>query len=331
MKKPLTTLLITAFVLSIFLIFIGCETDSEYPKWSVENITLFGHIPRWSPDGNSILFADDNPLNAGLWTWSLTDRVNRMLDSLPSHNWDYCWSPDGEMIAFSAPGESGSPDKGIWLYYISDDTLVRILDRGRDVSWYHDESSIVARLDQLVTGIPGIYHVDINSSETEFICEGYFPKASPSEPWIAYNESEIDGRLYIIDEMFESVEVAELGAQLHVWSADGKTLSCIVNDYISGVINGKLFRIEYSDSTWNAEEIVTDKASYPAPSRNGSLIAYMAMNNNASWDGIKLFGSGGGEGILISAYGFNPEFNPVDDGYIVADTPDNGLQLLERR
>ncbi|NQU05605.1 MAG: hypothetical protein HQ568_05890, partial [Calditrichaeota bacterium] len=135
---------------------------------------------------------------------------------------------------------------------------------------------------------------------------------------------------YIIDEMFESVEVAELGAQLYVWSADGKILCCIVNDYTSGILNGRLFRIEYSDASWNAEEVVNDKASYPAPSGNGSLIAYMAMNDNDGWEGLKLYGSGG-DGILISANGFNPEFNPVDDTYIIADTPDNGLQLLARR
>jgi dipeptidyl aminopeptidase/acylaminoacyl peptidase len=319
--------LLLSIIISLSFIFFGCDTDSDYPAWTTESKTLFGHLPHWSPDGSSILFADDSPLNGGLWLLSQDGSVNRIIDSLHSHNWDYGWSPDGSMIAFSAPGEPGSENAGIWLYDIAEDTLLHILDRGRDVSWYYDAMSIIIRIDHPETGIPGIYRLSIVNSELEFITEGYIPKASPSEPWIAYNESEINGRLFVIDEHYRSVEVTELGAQLYTWSADGRVLTSIVNYYVSGIINGKLFRIERSDSTWIPEEIVPDKASYPAPNRNGTIIAYMAMDDSDGWEGIKLWGTADNR-LVITTMGFNPEFNPVDGSLIAIDTPENGIQLL---
>ncbi|MCF7811669.1 hypothetical protein K9N50_11845 [bacterium] len=327
--KELETLLAISILISSFFILNGCDTDSDYPTWVTEGKTQFGHLPHWSPDGSNILFADDSPLNSGLWILSEDGTVSRLLNSIPPHNWDYCWSPDGGKIAFSAPGEAGSANAGVWVYDMAEDTLLHILDRGMDISWYYDALSVIIRIDQPETGISGIYRLNIDNSELYFITEGFHPKASPAEPWIAYTESEINGRLFIIDEKYRFVRVSGPGTQLYAWSANGRILTSIVNNYVSYVIKGKLFRIERSDSAWVSDEIVSDKASYPAPNRNGSIIAYMAMNDNDGWEGIRLWGMAGNSQLIITV-GFHPEFSPVDGSKIAIDTPNNGIHLLEQ-
>ncbi len=327
-KVQLITL-ITFITLSLIL--TGCDSDEDYDRWVIDPIIDFGRMPRWSPDGNYILFGGDTPDKSGLWLWERYKEPKLLADSLPPHNWDYHWSPDDDKIAFTAPGEPGSEDAGIWVVHVTSGDKKRLLDRGRDLCWYYDGSSVLVRIDQPLEGNPGIYRVDVVDGSMEFITAGFNPVCSPDTCWIAYNESEISGRLYVDNGIDESVVVTELGAVQWVWSADGRTLCCVVNDYVSGVIHGSLLRIRYNGSEWVAKKITSKSTGYPAPNRSGSQITFLKISENADWDGLWLYSDDSNDDILVTNFGFNPEFHPSDNDLIAVDTPEDGIRLMMRK
>lgn len=318
-------LFITAFTL--IPIFISCDTDSDYDRWRLNQLTDFGRMPRWSPDGNYILFGGDTTDKSGLylWEWGTTPRL--LADSLPPHNWDYHWSPDGEKAAFTSPGEWNAEVAGVWIVDFVSGEKARLLDRGNDLSWYYDGLSVLVRLDQPETGAPGIYRIYLNHENMDFVADGFHPVCSTDTSWIAFNESEINGRLYLSNVDNEQVAISGLGAVQWVWSADGKTLCCVVNDYVSGIIHGSLYRIRYKDSQWETELIVSESTGYPAPSRSGSEVAYLKMSENAGWEGLYLYSDKNSDDVHVADYVSNPEFDPLDNNRIAVDITGSGIWI----
>ncbi len=307
--------------------FVGCDSDNEDVEgWEWTFSTDYGRMPRWSPDGSRILFGDDRPGSSALWLWTPGGDPSMLSDSLPPHNWDYRWSPDGRKIAFTSPGEPGSPDAGVWIVDVEQGTVERLHDRGRDVSWFHDGSAVVVRIDNPENGVPGIYKIGVNYFYQLFITEGYFPLCSPAENLIAYSSSEINGKLYMIGSELVGVPVSENGALNWVWSADGSSVFCSVNDYTSGYIDWKIFRISRRDTGWVADNVAR-WASFPAPDRTGSRFAFMRISNGI-WRGLWLHTTEEGD-RMIADYGQNPEFSPVDDR-IAVNAPNGGIRVLEK-
>ena len=60
--------------------------------------------PRFSPDGNQLVFGGRNPDD--LWIYDIPTRVRRRLTLDGASNNDPAWSPDGTQIAFAADGQS---------------------------------------------------------------------------------------------------------------------------------------------------------------------------------------------------------------------------------
>jgi len=285
-------------------------------------------MPHWSPNGDLILFGGDAPDKSGLWIWEEGVALRMLADSLPPHDWDYRWSPDGRKVAFSSPGECGEKGSGIWIVDVNTSDKRRLLDRGQDLSWYYDGLSVLVRIDLPESGTPGIYRTFLNDDKVDFITEGFYPVCSTNNGWIAYNESEINGKLFIKSGDDDPVVVSELGAKQWVWSADGNALFCVVNDYISGVIHGSLFKIRLSDSKWYTTKIITEAISYPAPNRTGSKVACLKMSENDTWDGLYLYGEN--NRIHLADYVFNPKFHPSDNNRIAVDVTGNGIWIVSK-
>ena len=306
---------------------ISCDTsESTVAEWNWGESIDFGRVPRWSPDGDRILFGDDREGSPGIYIWMPGETPQLLADSLPSHNWDYHWSPDGSQIAFTSPGEPGSGAAGVWLVNADGSSKEKIFDRGRDLSWFHDGFSVVVRVEYPENGTPGLYRIELESGATQFVTIGFKPVCSPIESLIAYTDSELNGRLSIIDENFNATAVSDTGAYEYTWTVDGSALFCAVNNYTTGELNWDIVKISPSGADWQREE-VTRWALYPAPDRTGGRVAFMRISN-ASWRGLWMNTAGKGD-ERIADYGQNPDFNPLHDRIAVNSTQ-GGIRILQK-
>ncbi len=314
-------------LITLILAVAGCDTSSSaVEKWEWSFSTDFGRLPLWSPDGERILFGDDRQGSPGLYIWTPGGDPRRIEGTPANHNWDYGWSPSGDRIGFTSPGEAGSQACGIYIVNLDDGNVTRPLDRGRDLSWYFDGSAVAVRIDNPANGFPGIYLVDIETGDLQFVDEGYLPACSPVNSQIAYNESEINGRMFLIDAELEPLPITEDGAYRWRWSADGSTIFCAVNNYPSGNLTWNIFRITNPADDRQIEKVV-EWAQYPAPDRTGSRVAFMRISNS-SWRGLWLYSDGQGD-ERIADFGQNPDFNPWSDR-IAVNSPESGIRILVR-
>jgi hypothetical protein len=318
---------LTLFSAVMAAMLISCDTsESITEEWNWGESTDFGRVPRWSPDGTRIIFGDDREGSPGIYLWTPGETPHLLTDSLTSHNWDYHWSPDGNRIAFTAPGESGSNAAGVWIVNVDSSSAVKVFDRGRDLSWFHDGQSVVVRIDDPEDVTPGLYRIAVETGSAEFVIEGFSPVCSPTEPFIAYLDSELNGKLYIIDGGLNAVAVSDTGAYEYIWTADGSALFCAVNNYTTGELDWDIVKISRNEAGWQKED-VTQWALHPAPDRTGGRVAFLRISN-ASWRGLWLHTAGKVD-ERIADYGQNPDFNPLHDRIAVNST-EGGIRIRQK-
>ena len=327
-------------ILRIFFGFLFClivvsgcpESDPvPGPSWNWTVSTEFGRQPKWSPDGDRIVFGDDRPGFAGLYIWDTETDPVRLTDSAHFHNWDYCWSPDGELIAFTTPGEDSDSLSGIWILDVSSREISHVLEYGRDVSWYGSGQELVVRFDNPPEGEPGIYRLTLSEeknavTETTLVAvSGHKPVCSPGNNWLAYSDNEIDGRLHLIDSLGTEQYVGWHGVRQWTWSADGTFISFIINNYTTGILESVLWGLHINDPS--APDSLTRMAASPAPNSNGDEIAYSRLENG-HWAGLWMYSDS--EGIeKIATLGLNPDFNPKFDK-IAANASTGGIRISVR-
>lgn len=61
--------------------------------------------PRWSPDGQRILFSSDRDGDADIWTIGVDGTGLRKLTSMPGVEARGSWSPDGSRVVFQWEGD----------------------------------------------------------------------------------------------------------------------------------------------------------------------------------------------------------------------------------
>lgn len=313
---------------TILALHIGCSGDSARRwGWSWTYALEFGRQPRWSPDGSKILFGDDRIGQPALYIWQPGNDPQPLSESLPSHNWDYQWSPSGFMIAFTAPGAPGDSSSGTWIVDAETGVYERILDSGRDVSWHFSGESVLVRLDNPPDGSPGIYQVNLRTRETVWLnIDGFKPACSPTEDRLAFSTDEIRALLAMADNNIVFDQFGCAGLTQFGWSDDGRYLGAVFNDYTSGTENGVLWRLSVIDGTIRGDSL-TSWTAYPSVSPDGSEIAFV-RTSEANWRGLWLYMSNGEE-IRLASFGSNPDFSP-DGNSIAANSTEGGIRILSR-
>jgi len=332
LNKQILKIITFGFFHLLMLSLTGCPSDDNRPEEPIPIFTDFGRLPKWSPDGSTILFGEDTPGQSGLYLWSIEDDPVSLSDSLQPHNWDYCWSPDGDRIAFTSPGSVGDNLTGVWIYNIETNEAIRVFDRGRDVSWYSSGEALAVRMDNPTDSIPGIYRLDLTGEpdlETHavlVIASGHKPVCSPAQEWLAYSDNEIRGRLRVIGSDGEEQYVSNPGVVQYNWSQDGSFLAFTINDYTTGSLEDVMWGVDIAQP--ELADTLARWAAQPAPDSTGNQVAF-ARSSYGRWVGVWLYSKSNDE-LKIDDYGLNPHFDPAGDRIAVNSTV-GGIRIITWR
>ena len=320
------------FLCGFLIVAAGCDGDNSdnVERWEWTNFTDFGRRAVWSPDGSMVLFGDDTPGRPGLYLWSITDTPRELDEALPPHNWDYTWSPSGTRIAFTSPGAADDSLAGVWIYDFENQDLNRIYHSGCNVTWDSSEVAVAARLDNVPGYLPGIYRIEWTGNYEDIsaslvVEDGYKPSYSPCSPYMAYTDSEIRSRLYVIDENAEVVFSSSPGVVQWTWSRNSPNLSCVINDYNSGIAEGVLWRIDMTDPA-NPDSL-TRWVEFSAISSDGQQVAFTRVSSSR-YAGLWLYRSQN-EILKLADFGLEPSFDPIRDRLSIHSTA-GGIRILTR-
>ena len=181
---------------------------------SRSNFKYGGRTPFWSPDGSRIALVTSDAGRAGLFVFTVEDRVSTHLVNGPNISSDPGWSPDGMYIAFAMEDTSLS-SSDLDIYVISSDggtptPLTQTLDTHDTYpSWSPDGSKIafVSRLDDN----SGISLMNSDGTEISHLTHGKVDKVSGAPQWspdrtrIAFEGYDSESRwdIYVVNGQME--------------------------------------------------------------------------------------------------------------------------------
>jgi TolB protein len=163
--------------------------------------------PRWSPDGEQIVFASDRDGNREIYVLAIAGAVQgtgvepRNLSRHKAPDWQPAWSPIGARVAFSSYRDDN------WeLYLVNADgsQLVRVTDHPENdfsPTWSPDGSKLLFASRRRVDA--DLFAVDVTSNEitqlTTSELNEFDPAWSPDGRWIAYVTQHGDqGDVYVM-------------------------------------------------------------------------------------------------------------------------------------
>ncbi len=143
--------------------------------------------PRWSPDGERILFVSDRDGDREIYVMWADGRDPLNLTQNPAQDWQPAWSPDGQRIAFSSYRD------GNWEIYVMNadgSNLTRLTDHSASdfsPTWSPDSQKILFASRR--HGSADLLTIDLNSRQIARLTrdnrDEYDPAWSPDGLWIA--------------------------------------------------------------------------------------------------------------------------------------------------
>jgi TolB protein len=151
--------------------------------------------PRWSPDGQRLVFASDRDGNRELYvidlSVALSEGGDAGLTNLTQHkapDWQPAWSPDGNRVAFSSHRDDN------WEIYVVDadgSNLQRLTDHPENdfsPSWSPDGRQLVFASRRYADA--DLFSIEVETGELTQLTKGerneFDPAWSPDGKWIAY-------------------------------------------------------------------------------------------------------------------------------------------------
>jgi len=199
----------THVILALFALTIaGCTNDSNTPEIGPKNLTSSDsneRYPRWSPDGNSLLFESDRSGNWDVYVVNSNGSELRPLAASPDAERFPTWAPDGSRIAFVVQDSLSSKlavlelsDSSVTIFEPHESGSLLFLD-------WAPESDRLAYTLQSEESL-NLYVFDLDTQVSSVLREGEFrslwPRWSPDGSVISYfsrmdTEGE-DDEVYVI-------------------------------------------------------------------------------------------------------------------------------------
>jgi Tol biopolymer transport system component len=229
------------------IVFEG-DTENYHSIYLVENnqlrsllpSTILGYTPRWSPDGNQILFngiSAADPTNPDIYIAQLNGDVRKVIDH-PSSDYLPEWSPDGASFTFTSTRDG---NQEIYLASLKDESVINLTQNAAEDSvalWSPNGRWIAFLSDR--TGKRVLYLIDVNNSyavsppqeSAEEDVLNYQWSPDSSQLAITYGDrSESKIALFTISDK-KQVSIADYGGKqsgLAAWSPDGQQLLWMSN------------------------------------------------------------------------------------------------------
>ena len=311
--------LLTAFLL------VSCGSDTVIePNGQLppsEQIASFGSLPKWSPDGQKLVFGGEGA-TAGLWVYDRSSgAVEQITDDAYPHLSDYSWSPGSDSIAFGGAGATIENTSGIFTVALDGSDPVRWHPTGKHPTWAPDGSGLVFAEEDPQTGSYGLFKLSFaGPSVSRLTEEGINPQYNPSGSKIAYRVEPGESLAYPLKVIPASggAEVTLADSCLHfTWMADGTTL---VYDYMSYTAGMRICTIP---ETGGEKVVIVSSGNEPTVASTGR-IAYQKINVDLSY-GIYIVNLDGSDNRQLTTSGFSPSITP--DGSLVAYARSNGIWL----
>lgn len=291
---------------------------------SANQISSFGSLPRWSPDGQKLVFGGEG-IHSGLWVYDRsTGSVDQITDDAYPHLWDYSWSPQSDQVAFGGAGAIIENTSGIFTVALDGSDPVRWHPTGHAPCWIPDGSGLVFAENDPEEGVYGLFKLSFaGSSLTRLTYSGTDPGFNQSGTQIAFRDEPGASLAYPLKVMPTSGGAAITVADtcLHfAWTADGATL---VYDYL-GYLDDPGMRICTILATGGAPVKLVANAGEPSIAYTGR-IAYHGLNIQISL-GIYVINLDGSDNRRLTTSGFQPSITP--DGTLIAYARSDGIWLV---
>lgn len=298
------------------------------PIWSFttgalasDQISSFGSLPRWSPDGQKLLFGGEG-ISIGLWIYYRSSGIiEQITDGTYPHLWDYAWSPTSDKIAFGGAGSEPLSFSGIFVVALDGSDPVRWHSTGHSPCWKPDNSGLVFVENDPVSSEYGLWELDFADTSVAQLSEsGIDPDFNPSGTRIAFREPTA-ANVYALNTMTAAgppVWQLTNNCQTFVWTPDG---SALVYDYLS---YSEGLQIRLVPASGGSPDVITYYACQPSIATT-ERIAYQGVNLDLSL-GIFVINLDGSDHRQLTIVGSQPSITP--DGNLIAYTYDNSIWLV---
>jgi len=319
-----SSLLLAAAMAAVLLLLCSCQPTSEEPPSPfppATQIAAYGGLPRWSPDGQKLIFGADGA-QQGIWLYDRSNgSLTQVTDANYPHLYDYRVANGNDKIAFGGAGASIENTSGIWVVGLDGSDPVRWHTTGQTPCWMPNDEGLVFAENDPQSGTYGLFQLLFaDTSLTRLTDGGIDPQYNSAGSQIAYREAPpgtTQYQLKVITPAGVPLNILAEDCAHFCWTDNDNTL---VFDYQSSS-GAKIVRVPVAGGA------VTDVvlgAVEPSAASNGR-IAYQSVYSDLS-QGIRTTDLTGTDIQLISEAGFQPNYSP--DGAAVVFASNSGIWMV---
>ncbi len=305
----------------------GRGLTGEGPVWSFTTMTLamnqvssFGSLPRWSPDGQTLLFGGEG-MTIGLWVYDrISESLEQVTDDAYPHRWDYAWSPGSNEIAFGGAGPVSTTPAGIFTLTLDGSDPEQWHPTGHSPCWIPDGSGLVFSEEDPQAGIYGLFKLLFaDTSLTQLTASGIDAEFNPAGTRIAYRDpgSSQAYDLRVVNADGSQMITLTDNCLRFTWTADGVT---VVYDYMSYSLGMVISTVP---AAGGVSSVLKTGASEPSLAST-DRVAYQGVNMDLSL-GIFTVNLDGSNTSQLTSSGAQPSITP--DGTLIAYTREDGIWL----